>query len=325
VLVGAPQFENGTIEFDVKPVGEGIPGIRFRQREDGTAEEFYLRPGPDCRASQDCIQYTPVSHGTIQWDLFPEHQKPAPLLESDWNHIKLVVSGRRLNVFVNDAPRPTLAVGHLESESAKGGLEVRGPAIFANLTVTPDAVEGLPPQALPDPTDSDRRYLRNWLVSPFTSLADGATPRFSEMPATPSSWSKIAAERHGLINLSRRYGSPTDKSLGAVAWLKTVVHSDRSQSKHVAIGWAREVWVFVDGKPVFSGSNLYYPPEARRTPDGRLSLENGAFDLPLKPGDNEIEVALSNNFPGGLRHYGWGVELRLDDRTGLTEATRPPS
>jgi hypothetical protein len=46
-------------------------------------------------------------------------------------------------------------------------------------------------------------------------------------------------------------------------------------------------------------------------PDGRLSLENGAFDLPLQKGRNEVVVALANNF------YGWGLEMRMDNLKGI--------
>ena len=46
---------------------------------------------------------------------------------------------------------------------------------------------------------------------------------------------------------------------------------------------------------------------ARKAPDGRLSLENCSLMLPLKAGDNELAVALVDNF------YCWGIKMRLDD------------
>ena len=97
---------------------------------------------------------------------------------------------------------------------------------------------------------------------------------------------------------------------------KTTISSEKSQSKKVAIGWGREIWLFVNGEGVFADKNLYQPPSARKPPDGRLSLENGSFVLPLKAGDNEIAVALANNF------YGWGLILRLEDLEGLRLARK---
>lgn len=49
VLRGA-NFHNGTIAFDMEidPNASGIPSIEFHRRDAASAEEFYLRPGPDC-------------------------------------------------------------------------------------------------------------------------------------------------------------------------------------------------------------------------------------------------------------------------------------
>src|SRR6202000_1646091 len=47
------HFSSGTIEFDIKPVGEEMPGIRFRQQDGDTADMLYIRVSPDCPASQD--------------------------------------------------------------------------------------------------------------------------------------------------------------------------------------------------------------------------------------------------------------------------------
>jgi hypothetical protein len=322
-------FSNGTIEFDVKLLGHGIPGIRFRQRDLETAEEVYFRPGPDCPASQDCIQYTPLTHGIPLWDIYPEFQTMAPIHAEGWNHIKLVVSGQRMNIFVNGATLPTLAVGKLEGDALEGAIKLHGPGSFANLTVTPVEVDGLSPLPATDPTASDGRYVRNWNVStpsimpsimdPVFKELTGKGPSYVEMPSESQSWKKVQAERKGMINLTREFGSTKTGSVIDFAWLKTTIQSDHDQQKHVAIGWAREIWVYVNGKQVFASRNLYDPPEGRKPPDGRLSLENGSFDLPLRKGLNEISVALDDNFPdGGAHHFGWGLELRLDDLQGVT-------
>jgi hypothetical protein len=97
----------------------------------------------------------------------------------------------------------------------------------------------------------------------------------------------------------------------AVTWVRTTITSDINQSKKAAIGWTREVWVFVNGKQVYADKNLYQPPTARKPPDGRCSLENGSITLPLDKGPNDIVVAVANNF------YGWGLMMRLDDLGGI--------
>ena len=106
------SFRNGTIEFDVdKPWSMGT-GIAFRRDKDSSEnfEYFYLRPQANCAEAVDCIQYAPQTHGVLLWDVLPQYQAPAPLREGEWNHVKLVVSGQRMNIFVNGAKSPTLKV-----------------------------------------------------------------------------------------------------------------------------------------------------------------------------------------------------------------------
>ena len=311
-------FGDGTIEYDIKESteGAGIPGIRFRQRVPDTDEQLYLRPSPNCPPSNDCVQYAPVTHGLLLWDVYPEYQASAPVRETGWNHVKLLISGRRMNVYVNGETTPSLEVGRLEGDALEGAIDLRGAATFANVTVIPGAVGGLSPVPVADPTDGDPKFIRNWLVSPAYPLETGRDPIFADLPESDS-WQRVSAERRGLVNLSRLYGSPTMDSAGAVVWLKTTLKSDQVQEKHVSLGWARQIWIYVNGNLVFSDKNFYYPEAARRAPDGRLSLENGSFNLPLRKGTNEIAIVLSNIFPQGHSHYGWGLELHLDDLSGL--------
>jgi hypothetical protein len=308
---------NGTIEFDAKLTGNGTPGIRFHQVGRDSAEQIYLRPGADCAASQDCLQYAPIMHGAMLWDAFPQYQRPAPLFLQGWNHFKIVISGRRMNVYVNNAASPTLAVGRLEADATNGEIQVSGPATFANFRLAPGAVDGLSARPVTDITERDGRYIRNWYVSPFFVLPNGKSLISSELPTRSTLWRRPPVERNGFVNLSRLYKTPDPGTLRCVAWLKTTIRSDQDQEKGVSIGWLREVWIFVNGKPVFSGRNFWDPPGPKLTPDGRLSLDNGSFMLPLQKGTNEIYVAISNEESDSATHFGWGLELRLADRNGL--------
>jgi hypothetical protein len=83
------------------------------------------------------------------------------------------------------------------------------------------------------------------------------------------------------------------------------------------MGWLGEAWVFVGGKLVFAGRNLYYPASERRAPDGRLSLDNASFDLPLKAGANDIVVVLGNKFRADGSRWGWGLKMRFEDIAGI--------
>ena len=310
------HFSDGTIEFDMHTIGRGMPGIAFREQDEKNFELLYFRPDVNCPAFRACIQYAPQTHGVNLWDLFPQYQTRAPLRENGWNHIRMVVSGRRMNVFVNDAATPTLEVGSLEGDGTAGGLHLQGPATFANLLIAPGAVDHLSPEAVGDPTAADPALVRSWHLSKYSALANGHDPVYNEMPDASQPWKTIRAERNGLVNISREYGKPLPETTRAVAWLKTTITSDRKQTKTVNIGWTRELWVFVNGKLVYADKNLFELDGSRKFPDARCSLENGAFPLPLEAGDNEVAVAIANNF------FGWGMTLRLADLEGVHLASK---
>ena len=320
------NFGNGTIEFDAKFVGSRITGITFRQHDDA-ADALYFRPSADCAVSEECIQYMPTAHHLFEWDLYGQYQTHAPIDPAGWNHIKLVLSGARMQVFINGARSPTLAVDALVGGFPDGTIRLHGPASYARLSIAPNVVDGLRTVAASDPAQSDRRYVRHWLASmPFVmpSRMDatlqentGIDPVYASMPKATASWKPITPDPGGLINLTRWYGdAQTGKAIAGI-WLKTTINADHDQIKHVDIGWTRELWVFVNGKLAFQSKNLYGVKGASKAPGGRLGLTNGSFDLPLHKGANQVAVAIDDNFGGGEQHFGWGLEMRVANTDGI--------
>ena len=329
------NFLNGTIEFDIGLVGHGIVGLKFREQDKDNAEVLYFRPQPHCETSDDCIQYMPLAHAGYEWDLYSQYQGAAPVRSDGWNHVKLVVSGRRMNVFINGATKPTLSVGRLAGELATGVLDFHGPATLANITVFPNKTDGLSPNAICDADCKDGRFLRNWQVSSASNEptamdksldADiGAEPSYTDMPANSLAWHSMTSEPDGLVNFTQEVGSARAGSTISLVWIKTTIDSDREQQKRVSIGWIRETWVFSNGKLVFADKNLYGIPQASKSPDGRLGLENGSVLLPLHKGRNELAIAVDDNLPGNTQHYGWGVKIRLGDLQGVQLAFGKPA
>lgn len=309
-------FSNGTIEYDINEDGdeEEASGVWFRRQDQSTADYLYLRPFDGCAESGECIQYAPVVRGKVQWDVYPEYQAGAPLHLNGWNHVKVLVSGKQMRVFLNRQEQPALVVGNLEGAAMSGAIQLRGNASYANVVVTPDAVDGLDPAPAADPTAADARYVRHWLLSPISSIAAGKTVQWADMPAS-AGWARIDAERKGFVNISRQHGTP--KGQPDLIWLKTTISSERVQEKSVKLGYARQVWVFANGKPIYADDNVYYPASARKGL-ARMTIDNGTFQLPLQSGDNEIVIAISNDLHSSSNgHYGWGVEMRLDDVDGV--------
>ncbi len=303
-------FTNGTIEVDVEGTTGLGPSIGFHRRDSATYELFYVRPQPDCATKPDCVQYAPVTRNVLLWDIFPGPQAAARYLPGQWNRVKLVVSGRRLRVWVNGGA-PALDVTRLAGDAHSGAILLQGTGFLANVKVSPGQVDGLDPTPGPDETTRDGRYVRNWSVSPVIALAEGDKPDFAARPTAATPWSSLPAETGGLVNISRRYGLPEGRSL---VWLRTNIRAAAKVEKRAAIGWNDEVWVFVNGSQVYADVNDYLKPELRKKPDGRLSLDNGSFTVPLQAGDNEVVVGVANAF------FGWGLMLRLDAAAGVTLA-----
>jgi len=304
------NLKDGTIEFDVQPMVMGT-GMVFRRVDDKNFEMMYFLPNGKCSESPFCLQYAPETHNILLWDVFPQYQVPAPIRDGEWNHVKLVISGKRMNMYVNHSSTPTLKVGRLEGDASEGSVGLSGPGYFANVVITPGATEGLSGEPEADPTASDARFVRNWQLSAASELGEGKDPSYGEMPAASVEWKPISAELGGLIDITREYGLPMDRPKRSMAWIKTTIDSDKAQTIHTSMGWVREAWVFVNGKQVYADKNLFMPPSARKSPEGRLALTNGSFDLPLNAGSNEVAIAVASNF------YGLGVVWRLDSVEGV--------
>jgi hypothetical protein len=223
-----------------------------------------------------------------------------------------------MRVFVNREPQPSLVVPKLQSGTMEGGIAFKGPAIYANLLVTPEE-SSAPPSAEPEPIEPGA--IIKWLVAPASALRVGQPVTAADIPPADL-WRPIRAEPNGLVNLSRSFGVANAPST-SIGWLKTQVTATASMHRIMRLGWARQVSVFLNGTLIFSGDNPYYPSEHRLSPNGRLEPDNSSIALDLRKGTNEILLAIGNAWRthAGVEKaspYGWGGEAHLDDLTGLT-------
>ena len=200
-------FRNGTVEFDVDPAAMGA-GLAFRMQGLQNLETLDFRPQPELRDSA--------------WDCIVRALHPrGPAL----GHVPAVpgagaaARGRVEPRQARDLRAPDACVhqrrnlADAESRQARrryaGGriclLEARD--TFANLTVAPDAVEGL--AATPEKIRR-RRNAASFATGKsrrFRELPDGKEPTIADAHAA-ADWRRLAAERGGLVNISRVYGLP---------------------------------------------------------------------------------------------------------------------
>jgi hypothetical protein len=316
------EFTDGTIEFDVELKGRGFPGIDFRIDKDTlNSEKFYIRYfGTPDDLKRTTLQYAAVLDGVNMWDVTDDYQAAASIYEGKWNHVKLVINGKQMKVYVNDTQRAALHVPALEGITKSGRISLTGNVIYANFIVRPNVTEDLPSSEGYDPTYNDSRYLRNWSVTdpidfPF---GKGVMRGIARNPGvvidtalldSTAVWKPLKAERRALVNLTRLFGS-VERGQRKLVWIKTVISSEADQEKRVDLGFSDEVWVFVNGQPLLIDKNYFGSP-GMKEPQGRCTIENTSFQLPLQKGENEILIGVTNYF------FGWGVIARVANTDGL--------
>ncbi len=311
------RFSTGVIDFDLKPLGYDDAGVVFHREGSAEGEFVYLRANPDCPAANDCIQYAPITHTMMGWNIYSNYQGPAPISSTGWNHVHIEVIGDGMRVYVNHAAEPSLVVPRLRGLRHEGGLAFKGPAIYANLVVDPHAPAGL--SAVPA-ASVQAGTLTAWRASPPSAYDRSGTVLAKDAPAGDT-WRPIEVEPTGLVNLGRAFGLARAPS-PSLAWLKTEVAAAAPMRRTLQVGFAEEAWVFLNGQLVYSGRNEYFPPETRLSPDGRLEPDNASILLDLRQGRNEIILAVGNDWrshkgPFEPSHYGWAAEARFDQIEGL--------
>lgn len=302
------NFTDGTIEYDFEPLVQGFTSVYFRWEDSKENEIFYFRTwmAGDPQAL-DATQYAPTVKGVNLWDMLFHYQANADYKNNELNHVKLVVSGKQMWVYVNDITYPVLKVPMLEGNTASGTLAFDGQVIISNLVVMHNEVEGLNSEAGIDPLENDPRYIRKWHVSEPVTTTSGIDFSAEYSPNDKMKWQDISAERRGLVNLTRKFGKTDGRR---IVWLKTNIYSDKAQDKMLSFGFSDEVWVLINGKSLYIDKNLYNTPMAKQ-PDGRCSIENTSFNIPLKEGDNQLLIGVANYF------YGWGIVARFNNLNGI--------
>jgi hypothetical protein len=222
-----------------------------------------------------------------------------------------------MRVYVNHAAEPSLVVPRLWGLRHDGGLAFKGPAIYANLVVDSHASAGL---AIVPAASVEAGTLMAWRAAPPSPYDRSGTVLASDAPAGDA-WRPIEVEPTGLVNLGRAFGVANAPS-PSLAWLKTDITAAAPMRRTLQVGFAEEVWVFLNGQLVYSGRNQYFPPENRLSPDGRLESDNASIPLDLLKGRNEIILAVGNDWrsrqgPLEPSHYGWAAEARINPIEGL--------
>ena len=84
---------------------------------------------------------------------------------------------------------------------------------------------------------------------------------------------------------------------------RTTIHADRDEIRKMNLGYSGKVVVYFNSKPIYGGNNAFHSREPGFL--GLLNPDNDAVYLPLRKGDNEVMLAVTEFFGG------WGYICRL--------------
>lgn len=305
------QFVGGVIEFDIAFTGErGFMGAVWRLQDFENYEEFYIRPHQS--GNPDANQYQPVFNGVSSWQLYYGEGYGAPVKYdfNQWTHVRIVVSGRNAEVYIKDMEKPALIVHELKREVKQGrvGLSAGNfaPAYFSNFSyaaLSSPSLKGRAKAAEPRLPGT----VMSWGVS--NVIEDKSLERKYQLEQSDKQglkWTKLDCETNGLANLARLQGL---REGAKTVFARVVIRSDREQVKKMRFGFSDQIKVYFNDRLIYGGSDIYL------SRDYRFLGTVGLFDelyLPLKKGDNELWMAVTENFGG------WGIRAMFEEMDGIT-------
>ena len=321
--------DDGIIEFELAPSSNGFAGIAFRMSSAADYEIIYFRQGAEGRWAG--VQYQPVYEGETTWQLYPgdgyEADLPARVATADgWTKVRLVIAGRRADLYVGNDTTPALRVRELKRTPARGPIALWAAtsqkATSATATIRALRVRPLDGVTLA-PVASDTAFpgqLTRWRVSQRFAAPDSlafADTLSSEQRRAAHEGRLATAEPSGLVSLTAFVGNPagpqrTNVFGGAgwgVAYANVTLHSSRDQTRRLSLSYSEAVGVYLDGALVYVGDNRY---EARAKGQlGVVGREGETVPLHLHAGDNEIGLAIVD------KAFGWGFRARLDSQDAV--------
>jgi hypothetical protein len=286
VPLSGVELLDGWVEADLAvPAERCFHGVFWRRLDDESYESFFLRPHQV--GNPDAIQYTPVSHGISSWQLYHG--------DGFWNAVRfplgetftlrVAFAGDRAEAFLAGVLALSM---RLRREPAAGGvgLIVGGPGLRVEDVRHGSDVEL---RSEPPPLVEVPGAIRSWEVSdPFPE---------GEPPAQPC-WTALEAEPSGLLDVSRLTGIRDGRD---TVLARTTIRSEGVRRVPLELGYSDRAVVHLNGEPLWRGDATY------RVRDYRFLGSIGWHDtvwLPLRAGDNELAVAVSETFGG------WGLQAR---------------
>ena len=273
------NLKDASIEVEMLAKDSCYPGIIFRMRNEKNYELAYAVP--HASKQPDALQYDPVFNGSNTWQLFNGefYQKAALVPTGTWFKLRIDVIADQAAIRLGD--QPPLIINHLAHPQKQGqiGLWTFKPAFFRNLRIS-----------LPPKTDHPQG-------------ASAKAPMGAILDWKLQGGNVLKCEPNGILNLNR-YLQLSKKP----AKISRRFYLSHSSSVEIGVGFSDLLLLYVDGKEIFSGYNLFkgfkdIPSRGWVVPDQKK------LKLPLKSGNHEIAAELKVTEP-----FGWGLVITLNGK-----------
>jgi hypothetical protein len=304
------NFGNGVIEFDISFDKErSFPGLMFRIVDEKNFEFLYLRPHQS--GNPDAIQYCPIIYGNDSWQLYTGegYCAQAELATHTWIHVKVIISGKQAELYLNNSSTPILFIYHLQREPLTGGLALdnHSPATvrFANFSYVKED-NPLIKSVTKTIQSLAAGVIKKWKVSNGFAEDEYVNNMLLKDDLNGLTWQTMESEDLGFINIGKYVVKTKDKN---TVFAKFNIISDKEQMKKMPLGFSDRCRVYLNGKLLYAGDNTFKSRDYRFY--GTIGFWDAVF-LDLKKGSNEVMIAVSENFGG------WGVEAKIDDIKDIT-------
>lgn len=302
-------FLNGTIEFDIfLTERQGFPGVRFRGFSPGNMESFFLRP--HLSGKPDANQAAPMINGLTPFQLYfgPSYSFAYDYKFDDWTHVKVVVNGKRAQVYLDYSATPHLS-WNLVHEPQEGAIGFGGGGAamhYANFKIDKENYEIVDFNVIE--REPIKGIVEEWEISDMFEEESLASPYDLKSLIDKRSWQgKIQIEEGVSANIARKQvlynGQP-----GNTVFAKIDIESDKDQIKKFEFGYSDRVVAILNNQAIYQGNNKW------RSRDYRYLGTIGLFDaiyLNLKKGKNTLLFAVSEDFGG------WLITGRFENKEGV--------
>lgn len=309
------SFENGIIEFELKPTRErAFFYVYFRKQSTAESEVVYIRTHKS--NAPDTIQYSPVYQNKSAWQLYHgiNGTGSAALPLETWVKVKLQVIGNKLTMWVGDNPEPNVKNMKLTGNGKTGSISFRGfipigsaakyTAMMRNIKIqhlqSSDAV-------IENEVRVNPSIISKYNVSPAFEVTTKSSPEIPQ-EVLNQKWNAVTTDSQGVLELLRHRAIPKGIRTWAVA-ADVTLNAKQATHCQVDFGYSDAITLLLNGKTEFFADASYRYSEKRQ--EGLMHAKQMSIFLELKKGKNVLRAIVADSFGG------WGLQAQLLNCDGV--------